>query len=333
MSEFKKVLTQWAKGQAEPVYWLEGEEDFYIDELVKYAENKLLTEEEAAFNQTIFYGRDADWASVINACRRYPVQAARQVVLLKEAQQMRDIDKLEPYLTSPMPSTIFVVGYKGKLDKRLKLTKTIADKAVLVKSEKVRDEKLPEWINNYVAGKGLKIGAKSVSLLAEQIGSDLSRLANEIEKLGINLGEKDTIDEDDIEKYIGISKEYNSFELLAAICKRDLAKAIKILNYFEANPKANPIQLVLPALYGHFSKMYVVHTMKDKSEFALKPLFYYNPISVQQAKDSLRNFDFAATEKILLLLHHYNLKSVGINVNDSSNAALLKEMIVKISML
>lgn len=333
MSDYKKVLAKWAKDEASPVYWFEGEEDFYIDELIKYAENNLLSEDEASFNLSVFYGRDADWAAIINTCRRYPIGAQRQVVLLKEGQLMKEIDKLEPYISSPMPSTVFIVGYKAKLDKRLKLTKTLTEKAVLLSFPKVRDEKLPEWINNFVLEKGLKINPKCVSLLAEQIGSDLSRLANEIEKLIINLGDKKVIDEDDVEKYIGISKEYNSFELLAAVCKKDLPKAIKILQYFEANPKANPIQLVLPAMYGHFSKIYTVHTMPDKSDFALKPLFYYNPVSLQQAKDSLRNYDFAATEKILLLLHHYNLKSVGINVNDSSDASLLKEMVVKMMML
>lgn len=333
MSDFKKFIEGWKKNKFSPVYWFEGEEDYYIDELTRYAENEILSEEDAAFNLTVFYGRDAEWTSVINACRRYPMNAAKQVVILKEAQLMKELDKLEQYIAAPLKTTIFIVGYKGKLDKRLKINKALKENAVVANFPKLRDDKLPEWILTIVKEKGFTIRPKAVNMLAEQIGNDLNRLVNEVDKLAINLKGKTAIDEDDIEKYIGISKEYNSFELLGAVCKKDLAKAIKILNYFEANPKANPLQIVLPVFYAHFSKVYMVHTMIDQSDFALKPLFFYNPVTLQQVKDAVRNYDYAAVEKILLLLHHYNLKSVGINVSYSSTAALLKEMIVKIIML
>jgi DNA polymerase-3 subunit delta len=298
--------------------------------LINYAEHSILPESEAAFNLTIFYGRDADWASVINACKRYPMFAERQVVLLKEAQHMKDIDKLESYIESPLSSTLFIVGYKAKgLDKRTKLHKIVTKNAEVFTSGKIKDDKVHEWISELVKAKGYAIKPKAVSLLEEHIGNDLGRIANEIEKLAINLEGRKSIDEDDIEKYRGISKEYNVFELLAAISKKDLSKAIKIISYFESNPKAVPIQMALPALYSHFSKVYAVYGMSDKSDTALKPFFYYNPVSLKQAQEMMKNYGYSGVEKLILLLHQYNLKGVGVGDNGTSSPALLKEMVVK----
>lgn len=326
----EKILDNWKKKNFKPVYWFDGEEDFYIDQLIHYAEHQILSESEASFNLTIFYGRDADWASVINACKRYPMFAERQVVLLKEAQHMKDIDKLESYVEHPLSSTIFVVGYKSKtLDKRTKLYKVLSKQAEMVSFAKIKDDKVHDWIAELVKSKGYDIRPKAVSLLEEHIGNDLSRIANEIDKLSVNLKGKNDIDEDDIEKYIGISKEYNVFELLTAITKKDLAKAIQILNYFESNPKAAPIQLALPALYAHFSKVYAVYGMTDKSDQALKPLFYYNPNSLKQAHDMMRNYGYPGIEKLIMLLHQYNLKGIGVGDSGTPGASLMKEMVVK----
>ncbi|MEO7763370.1 MAG: DNA polymerase III subunit delta, partial [Ferruginibacter sp.] len=254
----------------------------------------------------------------------------RQVVLLKEAQQMKDIDKLESYAENPLNSTIFVVGHKGKtLDKRGRLYKQLKKTAEIFTSDKVKDYKLQEWIGEYVRSQGYKINAKAISLLDEHIGNDLNRIVNEIEKLALNLKGKKDITEDDIEKYIGISKEYNVFELQAAIAKKDMAKAIKIIQYFEGNPKAGPIQMVLPALYASFSKVYTVFGMKDRSEAALKPHFYFNSNAVKNAMETINNYGYDGIERILLLLHHYNLKGVGVGDTGTSDASLMKEMVVK----
>ncbi len=326
----EKILSNWTKKSYQPVYWLEGEEEYYIDVLMNFAEHALLTPEERPFNLTVFYGRDAEWASVINACKRYPMFAERQVVLLKEAQHMKEIDKLESYISAPLNSTIFVVGFKGKaVDKRTKLHKILQSKAEVFTSVKIKEGKVHEWILQLVKSKGFSIQPKSAALLEEHIGNDLSRIANEIDKLSVNLVNKKNIDEDDIEKYIGISKEYNVFELQAAIARKDLSRAITIINYFAANPKAVPIQMSLPALYAHFSKVYAVYGMNDKSDTALKPLFYFNTTSMQQAKDMMKNYGYDGVEKILLLLHHYNLKSIGIGDTGTPGAMLLKEMVVK----
>jgi DNA polymerase III subunit delta len=326
----EKIISEWQKQVFKNIYWLEGEEDYYIDMIVDYAEHKILNEAEAGFNLTVFYGKDADWAAVLNACKRYPMFAERQVVVLKEAQQMKDIDKLESYAESPLSSTIFVVAHKTKtLDKRGKLYKALKKSAEIFTSEKIKDYKLQEWIGEYVRSQGYKINAKAISLLDEHIGNDLNRIVNEIEKLALNLKGKKDITEDDIERYIGISKEYNVFELQAAIAKKDLAKAIKIIQYFEGNPKAGPIQMVLPALYASFSKVYTIFGMQDKSEAALKPHFYFNGNAVKSALETINNYGYDGIERILLLLHHYNLKGVGVGDTGTSDASLMKEMVVK----
>ncbi|MEO8961176.1 MAG: DNA polymerase III subunit delta, partial [Ginsengibacter sp.] len=304
------IISEWKSKNFKPIYWLEGEEGFFIDEIMNFAEKQILSEADAQFNLTVFYGKDANWADLVNACRRYPMFAERQVVLLKEAQQMKDIDKLESYVENPLSSTTLVVSYKGKtLDGRSKLSKLIKKKGEVFLSKKMYDDKLPQWINDYLKAESLQINPRALILLVDHIGNDLSRIVNEIEKLVLNLGERKNITEDDIEKYIGISKEYNIYELQNAFSKKDLAKAIRIMQYFDANPKAVPIQLILPTLYGYFSKILTVYQMKDKSEKALKPLFFFNPSLTAQVMQTLKNYSFADIEKIILLLHDANLKS------------------------
>ena len=327
----EKIISDWKNKLYKPLYWLEGEEDYYIDIVMDYAEHHILPESEAGFNLTVFYGKDANWSDVVNACMRYPMFAEKQVVLLKEAQQMRDIDKLEPYIENPLASTIFVVSYKEKtLDKRTKLYKCLKKDGEIFNSEKIRDYKLAEWITVYLQSKQITASSKVVMLLVEHIGNDLSRITNEIEKVMVNLGNKKTITEDDIEKYIGVSKEYNVFELQDAIGKKDLGKAIRIIQYFEGNPKLAPIQMILPALYGFFSRLYTIYGMADKSEAAIRSLFFNNPFATKQAMETAKLYGYAGIEKALLLLHVYNLRSIGIDDAGTTDASLLKELTVKL---
>ena len=263
----EKILTEWKKKKFKPVYWLEGEEEYFIDEVMKYAEHKILNEQEAGFNLTVFYGKDAQWADVLNACRRYPMFAEKQVVLLKEAQQMKEIEKLESYIEHPLDSTIFVVSFKDKkLDGRGKLARLLKQKGEVITTRKMYENQLPEWTNNHILGMGFTISQKALMLLIDHIGNDLSRLVNEIDKILLNLQDRKNITEDDIEQFVGISKEYNVFELQSAMAQKDMYKAIRIITYFEANPKAAPIQLVLPALYGFFSKVYMLYGIDAKDE-------------------------------------------------------------------
>jgi DNA polymerase III subunit delta len=326
----EKIISDWKKKLFKPVYWLEGEEDYFIDKIVQYAEHNILTESEAGFNLTVFYGRDADWTQVINACKRYPMLSERQVVLLKEAQHMRDIDKLESYISQPLSSTIFVVSYKEKkVDGRTQLAKLLKTKAELFTTKKMYDSALPDWTNELVKSKGYTISQKGVLLLVDHIGNDLSRIDNEIDKMLVNLGTRTNITEDDIEKYVGVSKEYNPFELQSAMAAKDLPKAMRIIQYFEANPKAAPIQLVLPTLYNLFSKTYMIFGQSAKDDKTIAANIGVNAWFVKDYLLVARNYGYNGVERALLLLHHYNLRSVGVNDTGSSDASLLKEMVVK----
>ena len=324
------IISDWKKGVFKPVYWLEGEEEYFIDKVINYAEKQILSEAEAGFNLTVFYGKDADWPSVINACRRYPMFAERQVVILKEAQQMRDVERLETYIDNPLHSTVFVVGYKEKkVDGRTKLAKLLKEKGVVLSTKKLYDNQLPEWTEELVTARNMSITRKALMLVVDHIGNDLSRIENEIDKMLINLAGRKSITEDDVEKYVGVSKDYNVFELQAAIASRNLAKAIQIVQYFEANPKAAPIQLILPSLYTFFSRVFMIYglTSRDEKTVAASlgvPAFF--------AKDYVRAtsvFTYPEVEKLILLLSEYNLKSVGVGSIGVGDGPLLKEMVVK----
>ena len=326
----EKIIADWKKGNFKPIYWLEGDEPFFIDQVVHYAEHKILPEAEASFNLSIFYGKDADWSSVVNACMRYPMFADKQVVILKEAQQMRDIEKLESYIDNPLSSTIFVVSFKEKkVDGRSKLAKTLKSKGEMLSTKKMYDSQLPEWVNQMVASHKLTITPKALHLLVDHIGNDLSRLQNEVEKLAVNLAGRKNITEDDIEKYIGVSKDFNVFELQDALGKRDLAKTIRIIHYFEANPKAAHIQMILPALYNYFSKVFMLYSLPNITEQSAAAALGVNPFFVKEYIATARRYDYEGIEKVLLLLHQYNLRSIGVHDAGTSDAGLLKELAVK----
>lgn len=327
---FDEILKSWKKKSYAPLYWLEGEEDFYINQLMSYAEKQILSEAEQSFNLSIFYGRDADWTMILNTCKKYPMFAERQVVLLKEAQMMNSLDKLESYFEAPLQSTIFVVAHKGKtLDKRFKLRKSVDKNAQVFLSNKIKDDKVFEWVKEHLQFKGYQISFKASILIQEHIGNDLNRIVNEMEKLMVNLEGKKEIDEQDIENYIGISKEYNAFELQAAIAYKRTDDVLKIINYFEANPKAGQIHMLIPAIYTFFSKVYAAFSVPNPSEYNLKPHFYFNPVATSQGMAAMKNYGWSGVEKVVLLMHEYNLKSIGINSNTES-ASLMRELIAKI---
>ncbi|MGE9310406.1 DNA polymerase III subunit delta [Niabella sp. CJ426] len=327
-----KVISDWKKNAYKPVYWIEGDEEFYVDQLVNYAEHHILSESEASFNLTIFYGKDAAWPDVLNACRKYPMFSDRQVVIVKEAQQMKDVDKLEPYIQTPLSSTILLVAFKDKkLDSRTKFAKLVKDKTEYIVTKKLYDNALPEWVNTVVKSMGYTISPKANSLIVDHIGNDLSRIKNEVDKILINLGTRKSITEEDVENYVGISKEFNVFELQNAIATRNLAKAVRIIQYFAANPKIAPIQLVLPSLYSFFNKTYMVYGASG-GEDAIAKQIGVGPFFVKSYLQASKTYSFRDVEKILLLLHSYNLKSLGINTARVEDAELLKEMVVKIMM-
>ena len=326
----EKIISDIKRGAQKPVYWLEGEENYFIDEIIDFAEHNILSESEAGFNLTIFYGRDTAWADVINACRRYPMFAERQVVIVKEAQDLKNIEKLEAYVEKPLLSTMLFVAYKGKkVDGRSRLAKLLKDKAVLFQTKKIYDSALPEWTADLVKGKGYTITKKALFLLIDHIGNDLNRLSNEIDKLALNLGARKNITEDDIEQYVGVSKEFNVFELQQAIAQRDMYKAVRIVTYFASNPKAAPIQYIFPSLYNFFSKVQVVYSVPAKDEKSVATALGVHSYFARDYVSTASRFSPLEIEKILLLLYEYNLRGIGINDAGTDDAELLKEMVVK----
>jgi len=324
------IISDWKKGTYKPIYWLEGEEEYFIDKVMKYAESNILNESETGFNLSVFYGKDADWAAVVNACRRYPMFAEKQVVLLKEAQQMRDIERLEVYIENPLASTVFVVSYKEKkVDGRTRLAKLLKEKGVVLTTKKLYDNQLPEWTEELVQSKELNISQKALMLLVDHIGNDLSRIENEIDKIAINLGKRKSITETDVEQYVGVSKDFNVFELQAALATKNLSKAIQIIQYFEANPKAAPIQLVLPSLYTFFSKVFMIYGLNTRDEKTIATSLGINPFFIKDYLRTTTVYSYADVEKLLLLLSDYNLKSIGINNSGTTDGSLLKEMVAK----
>ncbi|NDA62936.1 MAG: DNA polymerase III subunit delta [Chitinophagia bacterium] len=327
----EKIIQEWKSKKCKPIYWLEGDEPYFIDVLLNYAENNLLSPAEAEFNLTIFYGKDAEIASIINACRRYPMLAERQVVILREAQMMRDVEALAPYIEKPQPSTIFVVAYKEKkLDKRKQLSKLIAKQGEQFTSKKLYDNQLPAWVDQMVAEQGLSIQPRARQLMVEHIGNDLARLYNETVKLAVNLGKRKNITEDDIENFIGISKEFNVFELQSAFGQKNLTKTVQIIQYFESNPKAGPIQMILPALFNFFSRVYMLYSLRGADSQTQAAQLGVQPYFISEYQSSAQKYSFQEIERALLLIHHYNLKSVGIHQAKSTDADLMKELAVKI---
>lgn len=327
----EKIISDWKKKSFKPIYWLEGEEDYYIDKVIQYAEHHLLPESEAGFNLTVFYGRDSVWSDVVNACMRYPMFAERQVVLLKEAQAMKEIDKLESYIEKPLPSTLFIVGYKDKaLDKRTRLAKLIKSHTVYFHSERIRDDKLQNWLRDYLASEKITMSDKGIMLIADHIGNNLSRIVNEIEKITVNLAGRTQITEEDIEQYVGVSKEFNAFELQEAIARKDLAKALRIIQYFDANPKVGSIQAIIPAIFGLFSRLYAMASLPQLTEEAVKPIFSNNIFATREAIQTFKRYQYEGIERAILILHEYNLRGIGINAPPTSHASFMKELVVKI---
>jgi DNA polymerase-3 subunit delta len=327
----EKIISEWKINAFKPIYWLEGDEPYFIDKVSDYAEHKILNESEAEFNLTVFYGRDADWATVVNACRRYPMFAERQVVLLKEAQQMKDIEKLEGYLEHPLSSTLFVVCYKDKkVDGRTNFSKLLKKKGEILTTKKLYDNQLPDWTKDMIKAKGYDVTPQALRLLLDHIGNDLNRIENEVDKVWLNLGVTKLIDEEAVEKFVGISKEFNVFELQDAIARKDFPKAIRIIQYFSSNPKAAPIQMILPALYNFFSKLYIMYSLESKDERTAASALGVNPFFIKDYITASRQYDYKSTEKTLLLLHEYNLRSVGVNDSGTADGELLKELVIKI---
>lgn len=331
------ILEQLQKRQFAPVYFLQGEETYYIDAISDYIETHALQEHEKGFNQVVVYGKDADVANILLQAKRFPMMSERQVVIVKEAQSVHDIEKeegvrqLEAYLKNPLPSTILVFCYKHKtLDGRKKLAGLMSKHAVLLTTKKLYDNQIPAWITNYVKSKGLQVTPKAVVLLSEFIGSDLSRQANEIDKLLINIKPGQPIDERVVQENVGMSKEYNIFELQTALIAQDALKANRIINYFESNPKDNPLIPSLSLLFTFFAKLLCLHQEKDKSDQNIRKSLGNRGFLVKEYLHALRVYNIQRVVDILHYIRVADLQVKGIRGGNMEEAEILRELVFKV---
>ncbi len=313
----------------EPIYFLCGEESYYIDLIENFIADNVLQSHEKDFNFTMFYGKDADPIQILSEAKQYPTFSEKRVVIVREAQDIRvkDWERFENYFDNPVASTVLVFSHKNKtLDKRTKIAKTIEKKSVYFESVKVTDDALPNWITGYVKKHNFKISNSGSIVLAENLGNDLSRISNEIDKLSVMLNNDAEITEDIIEKYIGISKEYNVTEFNKAIAKRDFSNAMKMVLYFEKNPKAGPLIQIVAFLYNHFSKLLVLQIINDVKVATATIGWVHKDVT-----DGIRFYPIQKTKEILHLICEYDAKAKGLYAtNNSNDADLMKELVYKI---
>lgn len=336
----KDIIKDLKARKFKPVYLLHGDEPFYIDEIVDYMEANVLNDMEKGFNQTVLYGKDTDMATVMNAAKRYPMMSDYQLVIVKEAQELKWAKETEgsskeaefvlSYFEKPLPSTILVLAYKyGTFDKRKKIYKAINNSGLIFQSDVVRDYQLAAWIDGYIKELGYQIEPKASALMAEFLGTDLSKIANEVEKLCLNIPKERAINADDIQKNIGISKEYNVFELQKAMATRNVLKCNQIVNYFAENPKANPMVMVMANLNSYFTKILKYHYVPNKADAAKE--LGVSPFFVKDFEAASRIFSIGKTFDIISYLREYDLKSKGLDSSgNTTDGELMKELMFKI---
>ena len=332
MDEVLKIVNDIKAGNIKPIYFLMGEESYYIDKLSDYIEEKVLSEDEKGFNQTVLYGRDVTIEDIVSTAKRYPMMAERQVVIVKEAQDLsRTIDKIESYAENPMPTTVLVICYKYKtLDKRKKVTKLLAKNGIVYESKKLYENQVGDWIKRVLSGKKYSIEPKANAMLVEFLGTDLSKINNELEKLQIILPKGSTITPHHIEENIGFSKDFNVFELRKAIGDKNQLKAYTIADNFAQNPKDNPMVVTTSLVFSFFVQLLKYHGLKDKNPKTVAPILGVSPFFLKDYDVALRNYPMKKVSSIVETLRDIDAKSKGIGANSLSNHDLLKEMLVKI---
>jgi len=332
MDEVLKIVNDIKGGAIKPIYFLMGDEPYYIDKLCDYIEKNVLSEEEKGFNQSVLYGRDVTIEDIISTAKRYPMMAERQVVIVKEAQDLiRTIDKLETYAENPVPSTVLVFCYKYKtLDKRKKVTKLIAKNGVVFESKKLYENQVGDWIKRVLAGKKYTIEPKANAMLVEFLGTDLSKINNELEKLQIILPVGSNISPKDIEENIGFSKDFNVFELRKALGERNQLKAYTIAENFAQNPKDNPMVVTTSLVFGFFIQLLKYHGLKDKNPKNVAAVLGVNPFFLKEYDVALKNFPMKKVSQIVAALRDSDVRSKGVGANALSQSDLLREMLYKI---
>ena len=332
MDEVLKIVNDIKAGKIKPIYFLMGEEPYYIDRLSDYIENNVLTEEEKGFNQTVLYGRDVTVEDIVSAAKRYPMMAERQVIIVKEAQDLaKTIDKFESYASDPVPTTVLVLCYKYKtLDKRKKVTKLFEKSGLVFESKKLYDNQVGQWITRVLQAKKYSIEPKASAMLVEFLGTNLEKINNELEKLQIILPVGSTISANHIEENIGFSKDFNIFELRKAIGEKNQLKSYKIAQYFSENPKDHPLVMTTGMLFSFFVQLLQYHGLKDKNPKNVAAVLKVNPFFLKDYDVALRNYPMKKVSKIVTLLREIDVKSKGVGANALPQHELLKEMLVGI---
>lgn len=332
MDDVKQLVTNIKNGDIKPIYFLMGEEAYYIDKISSYIEKNVLAEEEKGFNQMVLYGRDITIDDIVSNAKRYPMMAERQVVIIKEAQDLsRTIEKLVDYANNPQPTTVLVVNYKyKKIDKRKALYKSIKKIGVVYESKKLYDNQVADWIRRVLSPNGYSISPKAAQMLVEFLGTDLSKINNELDKLKLIIPKDTQITPELIEENIGISKDYNNFELRKAIGERNILKAHQIAKYFADNPKDNPMVVTVSLLFSFFAQLLHFHGLKDKSPRAVASALRVNPYFVNDYITAARNFPMKKVSQVIATLRDFDVKSKGVGSNATPQGDLLKELLVRI---
>lgn len=314
-----------------PVYLLHGEESYFIDAISDFIEQNVLSELEKEFNQTIVYGKDSNVFTLMSYAKRFPMMANYQVLIVKEAQDLDNLEAFQAYLENPLTSTILVLCYKyGKVDKRKVFYKSVEKVGIAFESARFYDNKIPEWINDYLRQRKYSITPKASAMLTEFLGTDLGKIVNEIQKLLINIPAGSEITEEYVERNIGISKDYNVFELQKALSKKEVLKANRIIRYFAANPRENPLVKVIPMLSAHFSKILLYHVLPDKSANAVASALGIKPFFVADYQQAARSYPISKTVAIIALLREYDLRAKGVDNGSAGDGELMRELIFRI---
>lgn len=329
---FDEIMADLRNRIFKPVYFLAGEEPYYIDMIVDHIEEKVLSDSEKAFNQIVVYGDDTSIAGITDTARRFPMMSSHQVVIVREAQNLRKIEDLAVYVEKPLASTILVLSYKYKtLDKRTKFCKLLESQGVYFESPRFRDYQIPGWIERYLMTKGIRTDPSASAMLTEYLGTDLHKIVNELNKLIITLPkDKPVITTSIIEKNIGISKDYNNFELQKAVGEKNILKANMIAKYFADNPKDNPLTLSISSLFGFFTKLLTYHYTTDKSKNNIAAVLKINGYFVRDYEMAASRYDISKTVRIISMLRTYDLRSKGFGDGGTGDGELLKELIYKI---
>ena len=332
MEEIVKIINDIKAGNIKPIYFLMGEEPYYIDKLSEYIEKNILTDDEKGFNQTVLYGRDVTIDDVVGAAKRYPMMAEKQVIIVKEAQDLsRTIEQIEKYAENPMPSTVLVFCYKYKtLDKRKKAVKLITKNGLVFESKKLYENQVGQWITRVLSGKGYQIEPKSNAMLVEFLGTDLSKINNELEKLQIILPKGSTFTAKHIEENIGFSKDFNVFELRKSLGERNQLKSYQIVQYFAENPKENNIVMVVGLIFSFYIQVLKYHGLKDRNPANVAKVLGVNPFFLKDYDVALKNYPMKKVSQIVNSLRDIDVKSKGVGVNALPLNDLYKEMLIKI---